>query len=1089
MHFSKGDLIRIVERASTIRERLGPNFYVDRSQENGTSGNRLAKWSRVVAEGAQKRFEMRLAWDGLDTVRAHRILDTVRLVEDHCLPGWVETLAEGMKAAALTSGKSSAEDGEVRRYLDPEQPLAFEELFVPFVDVASQKLAAQTGAHYNLFSEKAHADLERSLLQRLSLLSSQSLELEFSIFVASKRSTFAIFLDQLQDAPTQEQYKAFVENLFAEKLPAFLKEYAMLARLIAKTIEFWVTANGELIQRLAADQEEIWKHFQTGKDNAQTAMGQVVEVQPNLSDAHNEGRTVTGIRFASGLGLIYKPKELRLEEVYFHLLSWINETGTLLPLKTLKLITRTSYSWVEYVEPAPCLDQEEAQRYYRRAGMLLCLLYTLEATDCHLENLIAAGEHPVLVDLETLMHHRARDLRLESGAAFLAGDMYRNSVLRTHLLPQWQMPGMEFDPSGLGGVAGQEIKLRTLKWRETNTDSMELGYAYDKFQQKNIPALNGVTLSPTDYLEDMIAGFQEMYHFLIDHREALLTTDSPLAALAGQHVRFIFRDTRVYFSILNKLLNPKFLRDGADYSIELDILSRAYLWLDSKPYFWSVLQAEKEAMENGDIPYFTTPANSDALVMNSVEVVKDYFLEPSYDLVVARLKGLNEKDLDRQIGFIRGSITTLVAGKSPGAVPPEKVDLDLEAMVPLSQEELLEQALAIAKTFQDQAIRSADGSASWLALGFLAETERYRLQPLSYELHSGSCGIALFLAAVERATGGAGFRSLALAAMQPLRERLLSGHKTSPAKIARQLGLGGVTGLGSIVYSLTKISQLLGDTESLEDARSVASLITYQSIAGDKKLDVVFGSAGAILGLLALHQCTADAGVLEQATACGQHLLQNRTVSSTGYRAWATSDEKMLTGFSHGAAGIAYSLLRLYEATQNRDFLDAAQEAFAYESSLFSPEKGNWPYLLQTTSAGKPLFWTTWCHGAPGIGLARLGGLSHLDNKEIRSEIDVALDTTQKLTLRGVDHLCCGNLGRAEVLLTAARRLSRPELMATVEKHVSWVVSRAKQTGHFSLGLSGDLSHPGFFRGTAGIGYELLRVAYPDMLPSVLLLE
>jgi lantibiotic modifying enzyme len=54
--------------------------------------------------------------------------------------------------------------------------------------------------------------------------------------------------------------------------------------------------------------------------------------------------------------------------------------------------------------------QEEIKRYYQRAGQLLCLLYVLGANDCHNENLIACGEHPVLVDLETLMHHPFREI-------------------------------------------------------------------------------------------------------------------------------------------------------------------------------------------------------------------------------------------------------------------------------------------------------------------------------------------------------------------------------------------------------------------------------------------------------------------------------------------------------------------------------------------------------------------------------------------------------------------------------------------------------------------------------------------------------
>lgn len=58
-------------------------------------------------------------------------------------------------------------------------------------------------------------------------------------------------------------------------------------------------------------------------------------------------------------------------------------------------------------------------------------------------------------------------------------------------------------------------------------------------------------------------------------------------------------------------------------------------------------------------------------------------------------------------------------------------------------------------------------------------------------------------------------------------------------------------------------------------------------------------------------------------------------------------------------------------------------------------------------------------------------------------------------------------------------------------KQAAQIVTRAKQVGTFDLfsELSGDLYNPGFFQGTSGIGYELLRLAYPESLPSVLLWE
>src|SRR5512135_1831358 len=119
---------------------------------------------------------------------------------------------------------------------------------------------------------------------------------------------------------------------------------------------------------------------------------------------------------------------------------------------------------------------------------------------------------------------------------------------------------------------------------------------------------------------------------------------------------------------------------------------------------------------------------------------------------------------------------------------------------------------------------------------------------MGYDLYGGACGVAMFLAAVEKVTGGAGYRELALGAVQPLRQELRDyGNRT-----AKEMGIGGAAGLGSVVYSLTRLSQWLDEPTLLEDARRAAELITAERIAADQALDIVGGAAGAILGLLAL---------------------------------------------------------------------------------------------------------------------------------------------------------------------------------------------------------------------------------------------
>ena len=76
-------------------------------------------------------------------------------------------------------------------------------------------------------------------------------------------------------------------------------------------------------------------------------------------------------------------------------------------------------------------------------------------------------------------------------------------------------------------------------------------------------------------------------------------------------------------------------------------------------------------------------------------------------------------------------------------------------------------------------------------------------------------------------------------------------------------------------------------------------------------------------------------------------------------------------------------------------------------------------------------------------------------------------------------------------MLAAGLRLSRPDLIEAAGMRAAQVVARAEQTGGFPLHplLPRSVYQPGFFQGTAGIGYALLRLAYPALLPSVLLWE
>jgi type 2 lantibiotic biosynthesis protein LanM len=584
-----------------------------------------------------------------------------------------------------------------------------------------------------------------------------------------------------------------------------------------------------------------------------------------------------------------------------------------------------------------------------------------------------------------------------------------------------------------------------------------------------------------------------MYQLLLKQRDTLLTPDKPLYAFKQQPVRIAYRPDRAYKTILPKLLTPEYLRDGVERSILLeqsgqDLIPVEYLrWRrGNDARWWPVFVAEQQAMARGDLPYFTACTDSDTLTVSAEQDIASCLHQPGFDLVLARFTSLGQKDMNRQIGCIERVLDACGTARTVQCSVNDRVEMyEYQDTVPAPMmEALMEQALHIAEDLSRQAVDAGDGSALWLMPTFLQRSQCYQLLPMRYSLFDGSCGVALFLAAATKISGEASFRKLALAALQPLRQVLRSNSE----QVVREMGIGGAAGLGSVVYAFTRISQFLDEPSLLVDAREAATSITADRIANEQSLDVIAGAAGAILGLLALYDVSHDQAILERAVICGQHLLQMRTVSKAGYLAWPTPGGRHSTGFSHGAAGIAYALVRLYTATKDACLLAAAREGLAYEDCAFLPEAGNWADELVD---GEPTSLTTWCHGAPGIGLARLGGLLGLDTAHIREEIEIALRTTRRVGTQGPDHLCCGNLGRAELLLVASQRLARPELAVTA-RYDSWsVVTRAQRKGMFCLqsNLPAWVPLPKFFHGTSGIGYALLRMARPLELPSVLLWE
>jgi lantibiotic modifying enzyme len=131
---------------------------------------------------------------------------------------------------------------------------------------------------------------------------------------------------------------------------------------------------------------------------------------------------------------------------------------------------------------------------------------------------------------------------------------------------------------------------------------------------------------------------------------------------------------------------------------------------------------------------------------------------------------------------------------------------------------------------------------------------------------------------------------------------------------------------------------------------------------------------------------------------------------------------------------------------------------------------------------------TGWCHGAPGIGLARMAGQRLANTEDTDTCITAAMKTTLEAPVSGRDHLCCGNTGRMDILLCHSIKKQDNTLKEIILSMAGQIIERAQRTGRFDLFPPGgeEMFNPGFFLGLSGIGYAFLRLACPAKFPSVL---
>jgi type 2 lantibiotic biosynthesis protein LanM len=1063
------EAITLSERIQLLKNINHPNKNLTLEVKQLEKANKkIERWQSYPWFSERDYFRQRLEIEGITEEELQNILaESIESVQQSYLtkPIWLEKIEHIFKNHCNYNSFPLLDDSiteNIKSFLTIIRPL-----INYYLHLLDQQIIKISNHQKELpFAPETIADLLFIYLpKKLLRIITKTLVLELNV---------ARLQNKLVGDTPEKRFQSFIEYLSEpEQLISLLKEYPVMARQLIVTLENWLDFSKEFIHHLCADFSEIKQLF-----TCQT-IGKLIKLD-HSGDSHKSNRTVLILTFSCGLKIVYKPKSLTVDCHFQELLTWLNSFNQFLPFKTLKIINRHNYGWVEFIAHKPCNSIAEVKNFYTRQGGYLALLYLLNASDFHYENLIATGEDPFLIDLETLFHPHLGNFQFDQ-ATKLASLLYLNSVLSVGLLPipVWsnnQSQGI--DLSGLGTMGTQLTPHKLPYWDGIGTDEMKL-----QKQQMEIvgdqhrPRINDQEINVLDYQNEILTGFTIIYQLLLEHKDEF---HRHLLKFAHDQIRVVIRHTQEYGLLLQDSFHPDFLRDAIARDQLFDKLWGAVKHL---PYLAQTISAECQDLQNGDIPFFSTSPNSRDLFTSRGERIPNVLSESSLDSVENSLKQMGEKDLKRQIWYIKASLATLAVKGNEYQKPSYRLR---ETEFVTDKEQLVTLAEKIAGELDDLAIRGKN-DLTWISLTAIDEN-RYSLVPSGLDLYGGLSGITLFFAYLAQVTGKQRYLELAQGSFNSMQEIIPTAKQNFPL-------IGGFSGWGGVIYTLTHLASLWQRQDLLDEAEKIVELLP-DLIEQDDQFDLIGGSAGCIVSLITLYRSQPSASILQVAKQCAEHLINNAQKMPEGIGWLLKNQVNALTGFSHGNAGIAWALLQLAELTGDVKLKETALEAIVYERSLFVPYMHNWAdlrnlekrVLKQDVNLSHVDCHNAWCHGAPGIGLARFASLDYIDDAHMRSEIDIALKTTINQGFGHNHSLCHGDLGNLELLLQAILRLDHSHWQPQVDRFTGMIVESIHNYG-WLCGVPLQLETPGLMTGIAGIGYQLLRLAQPELVPSILLLE
>lgn len=828
----------------------------------------------------------------------------------------------------------------------------------------------------------------------------------------------------------QERFQEFLKGTFCSKQTfyMFYEEYPVAARVATVRTKYLIKNYTDILEHLDKDYKVIRKFL--NKESLE-----LTDIKLSSGDSHAQGNSVSILNFDEKK-LVYKPKDLRVCKAFEKFIDWYTSFSGLLDLKIPKGIYKDSYCYNEFIEAEYCINEEQVEKFYTRYGYLIAICYLLNINDLHLENVVACGEYPVIIDLETLFQGMA-ELKDESIYFELINYLEITSVANSLLLPKQVNIGLD-DTVDLSALNGRETETnqKILMPKMINTDE----FHYEKVKSmfvggNNIPKFNKTDeVDVSKYNMLIFEGFNDFISFIMKNK---LECIKMLDVFKGMKIRCLTKSTEKYASMIRFASHPNYNRE-MKYRERLLMNVWAYPYRDKR-----IVKSEVRDMVFNDIPIFFTYVDSKDLVDSQGEVYTNFHNESGYELAVNKISRLSEEELSRQQSILLLSLGILNPYLNQKVT---KRDLNYN----IKKIDCLKQAERISGKLMKEAYVRKDGC-SFINIE-CDDKKEWKLVPCNEALYDGLSGIAIFFLEMYIRTKENAY----LANYKKIIKTAIEQTKNTMFESA-------FSGWLSPMYPLILEYKYLGqisDTEYLDFTAKKIKGLKVEDIRNLKRSDYVSGISGTIRLLKLLNETFGDKYVTLNTIKNFGIVLKERLEDNTEVF-------KVKAGIAHGICGVMYGLIsaELIEPAIVKNMLSKEVQIEILEKDSYK-----------------------WCWGLPGMIQTRLAILKInsdcIDNNQL-NELLIKFEG-ELINLINNDTLCHGNGSIITTLKMIYDYTHEKKWRSLMELWISNVNISSLFDG-YKIPKVADVFAKGIFDGYFGIGWMYLYAS--GSINNLLLLE